>query len=907
MKALAVVLFVQSSIGVSSAVAATVSVQKPTVEMLQNPVGLDIPSPRFAWQIASAKNGIVQKAYEILVATSPELLTPGKADLWDSHLVNSDHQNYITYGGRPLQSRQRCYWKVLVKTNAGKVWSEPQFWQNGFFHASDWKAQWIGREYADDNIKDSHTQVKARYLRKEFNVNEPIKNATLYISGLGLYVAKLNGQRIGKQEMAPGPTDYNFSVKYNTFDVTSLLKNGGNAIGVMLGNGRFTTMRPEHILHYGTPRLLLQLEITLQSGKTVEICSDPSWQITNQGPTGTNNEFDGEKYDARQEMPGWDQTGFQADARWQSAQAVEAPKGRINAQTNPNITVMERIHPVSIKELEPNVFIIDMGQNMVGRLRASFHNLQKGQMVKMHFAETLQKDGNLYTANLRTANTSDYYYAKGENTETWAPSFTYHGFRFVKVRGLQYKPTLDDFVGEVLYDEMATTGSMETSDEVFNQIYKNAYWGIRGNYRGMPTDCPQRDERMGWTGDRGVGCLGECYIFNNHQLYSKWMDDIADDQKPSGSISDVNPIYWQVYSDNMTWPCVWITASEMLYHQFGDLQPIRKHYTGMKRWMDYMKNKYMKDYIVTKDTYGDWCMPPEKLELIHSKDPSRITNGSLLSTTFYYFLAQKMAKFAVLVGHQEDVSYWNDLADKVRDAFNTKFLNTSKGYYSNNTVTANILPLRFGMTPLQFRAQIFKNIFDKTTGEFNSHISCGLIGVQQLMRGLSDYGQADLAFQIATNTTYPSWGYMAKQGATTIWELWNGNTADPAMNSGNHVMLLGDLIIWAYEYLGGITQEDQSIAFKQIRLQPRPASQLNYVNADYESIYGTIKSHWKKPSENHLNWEFQIPCNTSACVYVPATDAAQKAAKKAGGKLQQKTDDNQAVYLFPSGNYTINY
>ena len=880
-----------------------INVTRVMAEMLENPVGIDAAQPRLSWQIESDAKCVVQKSYRILVASSEGALKAGKADLWDSGPIVSDRQNYISYGGKALQSREKCYWKVLVKTNKGKAWSSTESWQTGLLLPSDWQAAWIGHDYSDDLLK-GNTRLRARYLRKDFNLGNAIEKATLYISGLGLYEAYLNGHRIGTQELSPGPTDYNVSVKYNTFDVTSLLQSGQNAIGVILGNGRYVAMRNPGTRHFGTPKLIAQLEISLKNGQTVTVNSDNTWKISNQGPTGWNSGFDGEQYDARMEMAGWNQPGFD-DSRWQQAEKVTAPKGLLNAQMNPSITVMDKIKPVSIKETEPNVYILDMGQNMVGRLRSTFHNGQPGQEVKLHFVETLKADGSIYTANLRTAETTDTYVMKGDNSETWAPSFTYHGFRFVEIRGLKSQPSTEDFLGEVLYDEMATTGSIETSNSVFNQVYKNAYWGIRGNYRGMPTDCPQRDERMGWTGDRAAGALGECYIFDNHLLYAKWMDDIGNDQRADGALSDVNPIYWGVYSDNMTWPGAWLTISGMLYDQYGDAQPIKKHYLGMKRWMDHMKDKYMKDFILTKDTYGDWCMPPEKLELIHSKDSSRITKGALISTSYYYMLAQKMQQFAEIAGHKEDVDYWQTLAVQIRDAFNNKFLDKKKSCYGNNTVTANILPLRFGMTPLQHRADIVKNIVDKTTGEFQSHVSTGLIGIQQLMRGLSDYGQSDLAFTIASNTTYPSWGYMAKNGATTIWELWNGNTADPAMNSGNHVMLLGDLIIWTYEYLGGIAQEKGSAGFKQIMLKPRPASQLSYVNAAYQSIYGKIVSNWKK-NGNKMQWSFRIPCNTSATVYLPAKEANEKIAKHAGGKYV-KDLDGYKIFTFSSGNYSLEY
>ena len=447
--------------------------------------------------------------------------------------------------------------------------------------------------------------------------------------------------------------------------------------------------------------------------------------------------------------------------------------------------------------------------------------------------------------------------------------FVYHGFRYVEISGLREKPNLDDFEGWVIYDEMPITGSFECSNEIINAVYRNAYWGIRGNYRSMPTDCPQRDERMGWTGDRTTGNYGESYIFNNHQLYAKWLSDAEDSQWDNGSLPNVIPPYWRGYTDNMTWPGAVVTATDMVYTRFGDDEPIRQHYDALKRWMLHMKDYMKDDGIIHRDTYGDWCMPPESLELIHSNDPKRITDSPLLSTPFYCYLCGKMAKFAEVLSQPEDVAFFNHEIENAKAAFNQKYLNYTNCYYGNNTVTANILPLWFGMVPKDLESQVFASIVDKTENECNRHVSTGVVGIQQLMRCLTEYGRGDLALKIATNDTYPSWGYMVRNGATTIWELWNGNTADPAMNSGNHVMLLGDLILWEYEYLGGIRALEPG--YGKIQLKPYPINGLDYVNCTYESVSGRIESHWKREG-NLFEWDIVIPANTTAEVHLPSAN-----------------------------------
>jgi alpha-L-rhamnosidase len=579
----------------------------------------------------------------------------------------------------------------------------------------------------------------------------------------------------------------------------------------------------------------------------------------------------------------------------------------LEGQLNGNIKMMDDMRPTSVKELKKGVYIVDMGQNMVGWLKILNVKGEKGDKITMRFAESLKPDGTLYMDNLRGAKVTDIYTLKGDGAETWEPSFTYHGFRFAEITGFPETPTVENFVGCVIYDEIFVTGTFESSDKTLNEIYRNAYWGIRGNYRGMPTDCPQRDERMGWLGDRAVGSHGESFIFNNHNLYAKWLDDIEQAQRENGSIPDVAPNYWSVYSDNMTWPGAYLIIANMLYEQFGDKEPFIKHYDSMKKWMKYMREKYMKENIMTKDTYGDWCMPPERPELIHSEDPARKTSPEVLGTTFYYRMLYLLTRFAELQGKTDDVKAFTDEAAIVKEAYNNKFLNKETAQYSNNTVTANLLALSYGMVPEGLEEKVFANIVDKTLNEFNGHVSTGLVGIQWLMRGLSNFGRADIAYKIATNRDYPSWGYMIENDATTIWELWNGNTADPGMNSHNHVMLLGDLIVWFYEYLGGIQNQEGSNGFEKISMRPYPVEGLQYVNTTYNSVRGFIRSSWARQN-NKFYWSVIVPCNSVATVYVPASDKNNvkengKPATSAPGVKFRGMKDGYAVFSVGSGEY----
>ena len=850
-----------------------VRVVAPTVEHQENPEALSTDKPRFSWKIESRKQDVLQESYRILVSSTKEALMRNEGDLWDSGVVNSDKSVFIPYGGRQLKSRDEAYWKVISTTNAGTGESEPAYFRLSILDPSELEGEWIGRDF-DSDVLIGKTHVIPRYCRKEFGVAGKVRKATLYVSGLGLYEAFINGKEIGADEhLKPIVSDYSKTVYFNTFDVTDALEDGENAIGVILSGGRYTGLRiqrnpqkygPEHFRHFGTPRLFLQLEIEYDNGDKDMVVSDNSWKITVNGPIRMGNLFDGERYNANMEMDGWDLAGYD-DSAWQKAQVVKSPGGILRPQPAPGITAQDHVKPVDIVR-KGETYILDMGQNMVGWLAVSIKGQQKGDTLQMRFAETLNADTTIYTENLRSAEVTDMYVSKDSETVEWRPAFTYHGFRYVEIKGMRQKPSLDDFVGEVIYDQMSVTGHFESSDTVMNRVYRNACWGIKGNYNGMPTDCPQRDERLGWNGDRTTGNYGEAYIFDNHLLYSKWLVDFQDSQKESGSLPEVVPNFWSRYSDSVTWPGAFVTVADMIYSQYGDPEPIIRHYDAMKKWLRYMKDTYGRNGIIDKDKYGDWCMPPESLELIHSKDPNRITAPGVLSTAFYYYLMGKMIAFAPVAGHPEDVEYFENEAKESKEAFNREYFNEKEGNYANNTVTANLLALYLGLVSEGREKDVFDSMVHKTEVDCDGHVSTGVIGIQFLMRTLTEFGRPDLALKIASSDTYPSWGYMVKNGATTIWELWNGNTAAPYMNSGNHVMLLGDLIIWYYEYLGGIRSLEPG--FKKIQLKPYVIDGIDYINCSYDSMYGKIQSNWKRSGES-FEWNISIPANTTATVCIP--------------------------------------
>lgn len=769
--------------------------------------------------------------------------------------------------GEPTIVATNAHWKVTAKPSPG--------WQQEDFNDVPWAAAKVTGAYGSDPWGEvgfsEERRLAARMLRKEFQAEAGLTRATVYFSGLGTSELYLNGSKVEDAVLSPGLTDYDKRVFYVTYDVTRQMKSGANAIGAMLGNGRFYAPRsqdPTQMRSFGTPRMSLQLELEYAGGRKQLIVSDDSWKVTDKGPIRANNEFDGEEYDARMEMTGWASPGFKGDA-WTPVGRVPAPAGRMVAQMNEPLRVTETIHPVKFWESKPGTYIFDMGQNMVGwcRLRVAG---PAGTRVVLRHAETLNADGKLYVDNLRSALATDTYILKGgESAQVFEPRFTYHGFRFVEMTGYPGKPVLQALEGLVVHDAMEKVADFTSSSSLLNQLHKNIYWGVRGNYRSIPTDCPQRDERQGWMGDRSVVSWGESYLFDVAAFYSKWTQDIEDAQGPEGSVPDVVPTYWVRYNDGVTWPSTFLLAPNMMYRQYGDARVIEKHYPALRQWEKYMEKFLAKD-LMPKNTYGDWCVPPESPELIHSKDPARVTDTTLISTAYFYKALEVLSQDAAIVGKESDAAEYKALAARVKTAFINRFFKPDTNQFDNGTQTSSVLPLAFGLVPDDRREQVVARLVKKIEVESNDHVGVGLIGAQWLMRTLTENGQGDLAFKIATQTTYPGWGYMISKGATTVWELWNGDTADPAMNSGNHVMQIGDLNVWFYEYLAGIRSDSGAVGFKKIVIRPYPVSGLDSVSASHESPYGRIASKWTR-ANGGIDMEVTIPPNTSAVVYVPGS------------------------------------
>jgi alpha-L-rhamnosidase len=892
--------------------AAAIHPRQLRLEYRENPLGIDVAAPRFSWLVTSndAKaRGLRQTAYRILVASSERALRAGSGDLWDSGKVVSSDSAQIVYAGKPLVSRAAAFWKVQVWDQRGKAseWSAPAEWSMGLLQPEDWQAKWIGRdEPAGSEAPDR--RLPARYLRTEFTVGKSVRRAMVYYCGLGTSELYLNGAKVGDHVLSPGLTDYDKRALYVTFDVTRQLAAGKNAIGLILGNGRFYGPRTERTRNFGFPKAILRLDIEYQNGSSAAVVSGPEWKLSTHGPILANNEYDGEEYDARLELAGWNRAGFD-DSAWEAAHLVTAPAGPLAAQMAEPLRVVDRLVPVNVKLVRPGVWIYDMGQNMVGWCHLLVTG-PKGTRVQLRHAETLAPDGSLYVANLRTARATDIYTLKGEGVEEYEPRFTYHGFRYVELTESPVPggAAAISLQGHVVHDDMKAIADFSSSSSMLNQIHHNVFWGIRGNYRSIPTDCPQRDERQGWLGDRSQVSRSESYMFDIAAFYSKWEQDLADSQRGNGSIPDVAPNYWQLYNDDITWPSTFLFVPGMLYDQYGDRRVLERAYPAIKKWIEHERG-YLQDGLMSKDMYADWCVPPEDPKLIHSKDPARVTNRTLIATAYYYHLLRLAARYARMLDQPADAAGYEALSEQVNAAFQKRFLKPATGVYDNATQTSSILPLFFNLAPAENRAALLASLVDNIERVTNGHVGTGLVGAQFLMRTLTDNGRSDLAYEIATQPTYPGWGYMVSKGATTVWELWNGDTADPAMNSGNHVMQIGDLAVWMYEYLAGIRPDPANPGFRHILIHPYPAGDLTFVKASHESLYGKISTSWKR-DRGAFTLSVSIPPNTSATVWMPAKDAASvtesgRPVARAHGVKSLRTEGDSALFEIESGNYVF--
>ena len=994
-----------------------------------NPLGIGTRKPRLSWTIDDHRYGAAQTAYQILVASSPELLARDEGDLWDSGKVESSEMNQIEYAGKPFPSRQTCYWKVRIWDHQGQVsqWSEPAMWSMGLLEDSDRVAQWIEapcplvhpakggildfgncpwvwypeqgtnpREKAPAGpryfrkileIPEGRTIKRARFLitaddsfelfcngqpagrgsghtspqladitnrvhsghnvlaivatnaspspaglagririefdqgdpveyvidgtwktnqeappgwnqaniddsawsqalvvaqmgdapwgkisaegldvlgcvlfRKEFRVTKPIRKATLYMSALGIGEAHINGHQVSNEFFAPGWTDYRKRVYYNTYDVTGLVRQGENAIGAILAAGWYAGAigwKSERF-HFGRdPKLWMQLEIETADGERQVVISDGSWKMTF-GPHLEGEFLAGETYDARLEIPGWSEPGLDV-SQWKAVRVAENVPTKLEAQPGVPVVITGELKPKKITQPRPGVYVFDLGQNFAGIARLRVKG-PRGTAVQLRFAEVLNPDGTIYTANLRSARATDTYILKGEGEETWAPHFTFHGFRYVEVTGYPGEPGPDAITGLAINSDIPLVGSFRCSSPMVNQLYSNIVWTQRANFISVPTDCPQRDERLGWTGDAQIFIRAATYNADVAAFFTKWLVDLEDAQGPEGDFPDVAPRVVALGGGTAGWADAGVICPWTIHRVYNDRRVLEEHFDAMERWIAYCV-AHSKDLLRPAQGYGDWLS-------INADTPKDV-----LATAYFAYSTFLTAECARALGLKDKAAYYDELFGRIREAFQKAYV-AADGRIQGNTQTCYVLALRFNLLPEELRAKAVQYLVEDIHSR-NDHLSTGFIGTGYLMPVLSEAGHTPLAYRLLLNDTFPSWGFSIKHGATTIWERWDGWTPekgfqDPGMNSFAHYAF-GAVGQWMFQYVAGIDTDGPG--FRKLVLKPHVADGLDWVEARYGSICGEIHSAWRK-DRNSWQWRVVIPANTTATLYVPAGPGA---------------------------------
>ena len=1016
-------------------------------DYLDNPLGIDSAAPHFSWQSDSPARNWKQSAYEILVASSAELLKGGKADVWDSGKQVSEESVGIAYGGPALEARHRYYWSVRVWDGDGKVSSSvtPAWWETGLLTTSNWTAKWVTRANpeeqadragmrwiwaagqdalsvqpkttalfrttinlsekpfsgalfiiarADFKVKvngietgvkkdwsdfdrediggqlvagknvieieasalepsflrrsepgkgapagiavlvkimrpngelsrtfsDGHWEAKlagaqnwapanavaelndtrfggagplpqaAALFRREFAVGKPVQSATVYVTALGSYRLSINGKAVGDAVLTPEFTDYRKRVYYQTYDVTSLLGNGENAIGAILGDGWYRSPLIWTGIHlFPAPtRLLAQLEILYRDGARETIGTGDSW-TTAQSPIVSSEIYAGETYDARLEEPGWDKPGFHGKG-WMPATAAEPPATLISSPVTAPVKVGAVVTPKAVTPGSKGTYIFDMGQNMVGWVTLKVKG-PAGARVKLRFAEILNPDGSIYRENLRNADATDLYTLRGSGEESFTPRFTFHGFKYVEVTGYPGKPDLAAISGKVVGSlNQPPTGTLDTSSELVNKMWKIGLWGQRGNFLSIPTDCPQRDERLGWTGDAEAFWRTGAYNFDTASFTRKFMLDMNDAQSPEGAYPNVAPdlLSFPGFAGAPGWGDAGVIIPWTAWLQYGDKRFIEENWAPMQRWMEFIA-KANPDFLRKKAVgpdFADWLAPDER------------TPKDLVDTAYWALIADMMSQMARATGKDAEAKQYASLCENIRKAFQHEFVKGS-GEVAGGTQTAYLLTLYTKMAPQALESAMVNNLV-KDIETRGWHLSTGFLGTPFLLFTLSQHGRADVAYRLLLNETYPSWGYMLSKGATTWWERWNGDTGDPAMNSYNHYAF-GSVVAWVYRSVAGIDTSADKPGFREIIIRPLLDARITHARGEYDSEYGKIVSNWSGAKTGPFSLNVTIPPNTTARVFLPVIPNAT--VTEDGKAIPAKTESGSYVVPVGSGSY----
>jgi alpha-L-rhamnosidase len=1062
---------------------AGVTIDKPRCEYQVDPLGLDVAQPRLSWVLRSDERGEKQTAYQVLVASAPDVLAKDRGDRWDSGRVASDQTIHVAYAGKPLGSRMQCFWKVRAwdKSGQASAWSKPAQWTMGLLDRSDWGAKWIAYhdpaerpivtphngyhsalaatadmakwvaidlggertidavrlyparpfdfvdtpgflfpvrfqvevaakvDFSDAKVVVDRTaadvanprldapiyrfppvaarcvrltvtrlahypggdkfgfalaelqvlaggknvaersavtatdsieaggwskaklvdgrllpergseigQQPASMVRKEFDLHGSVRRAVVSVTGLGLYELSINGRRVGDHLLAPEYTRYAKRIQYQTYDVTALVRQGRNAVGAQLGGGWWTgplmCMPPLENARYC---LLMRLDVELADGTTQTVVTDPSWQATTDGPIRKAGIYFGETYDATKEKPGWDEPGFAA-AGWRPVQVLphpaESEHAVLVAQSNESIRVLEERRPVKMTEPKPGVYVFDLGQNMVGwcRLTAA---AAAGTKINVRYAEVLNDDGTIYTANLRGAAQINEYTWRGGRA-TLEPHFTYHGFRYVEVTGLPSRPAADAVVGRVFHSAAPETGSFACSNDLLNKIMHCVRWVQRANMMSVPTDCPQRTERLGWMGD--IQAFSQTAIFQRDMagFFTKWAADIRESQADDGRYPDVAP---HISDPNHEFSGVpaWGDAGTVIpwrtYQNYADVRLLAQHFNSARRWVDFIAwhNPNLLWLKSRGNDYNDWLNGDVTILKDYPRGISAIPN-EVFATAFFAHSTDLVARMARVLGRSDDAAKYGRLFDGIKAAFGKAYV-AADGHIKGDTQSGYALALHFNLLDESLRPKATEHML-AAIRKYKDHPSTGIQSTHRMLLELTRNGQHAEAYRLMTLRTVPSWGYMVEEGATTIWERWDGYVKgrgfqDPGMNSFNH-WAFGAVGEWVWRELAGLNLDEDQPGYKHFLIRPRPCGDLGWVKWRYDSIHGPIASDWKI-ADGRFQLRVEIPANTTATVHVPARDAAAvtesgKPAAEAAGVKFVKMEGGAAVFFVEAGRYAF--
>lgn len=868
-------------------------------ENLSNPIGLDVKKPRFSWALVSGKRNTIQAAYEIRISKDMTM----KTAVWATEKVLSDQSVLVAYNGTPLESNQRYYWQVRVWDNQGNAsaWSTPAFWQTAFLSAGDWKAKWIGAGFDEDT-----TMRPSPLFRRNFNLKKQVRTATAYITAQGLYEGFLNGKRIGDLYLTPFWTAYQKRLQYQVFDVTSLLKQGDNTIGAMLGSGWFrgSLAWQDNKNIYGKGiALLFQLEITYTDGTKETVISDENWK-SNTGHILYSEIYNGETIDARKEEKGWHTSAYN-DTKWAGVRLTDY-KGTLLATYNEPVKKQETFKPIKIFKTPKGEQVIDFGQNLVGLVQVKVKG-KAGDKITILHAEVLDKAGNFYTENLRAAKQKNEYILKGGEDEFFEPHFTFQGFRYIKIEGFPTEIKAENFTAVALYSDMKKTGEFTSSNKLINQLQHNIQWGQNGNFVDVPTDCPQRDERLGWTGDAQAFARTATFNRQSHNFFVKWLKDLAIDQEVSnGAVPHVIP---NVLNKNAAGASGWADVATIIpwdmYLAYGDKQILENQYESMKSWVGFIE-KNSTNFLWNKGWhFGDWLFYRPNDD---NDGRAAVTDKFLIAQCFSAHSTNLLIKAANVLGKTEDVSKYSALLKNIKDAFMKEYM-TPSGRLVSSTQTAYVLALNFDMLPENLRQQAAERLAENVKS-YDTHLTTGFLGTPYLCHVLSRFGYLDLAYSLLLQETYPSWLYPVKMGATTIWERWDGIKSDStfqtaSMNSFNHYAYgaIGD---WMYRVVTGIDTDESGVGYKKITIKPHLTNKLTHAKSELQTYYGKTVSEWKVEGEK-TTFNIEIPINTTALISLPATsiDAFTENNVKISQFKNAKFENGRVSFEVGSGKYSF--